>query len=225
MESEMAKWLSTGFKYAIINLFHRMYYKNPEASQKNTFLGYGIQQCPFDLQLYQEIITRLKPSFILQTGVAHGGSVLYFATLLDLIGADKEAKVIGVDVTLFPRAKTLSHPRIHLIEGSSTDEKTLEKIKALLPAKGGLVSLDSDHSKKHVLKELKLYTEFVDIGSYLVVEDTNINGHPVLSRFGDGPYEAVQEFLKKDSHFVQDNDLWQRNLFSFHQYGWLKRTR
>src|SRR5262245_23086614 len=123
----------------------------------NTFLGYTIYQNPIDMYLYQELIFRLRPPFILQTRIAQGGSLLYFATLLDLIGADASAVVVGVDVELTPKAQTLNHPRIRMIQGSSVDPATLAKVRGALPHSQGMVCLDSDHSQRHVEQELQIY--------------------------------------------------------------------
>jgi cephalosporin hydroxylase len=220
------KGLKFGPRQFIGTLFHYAYYADKSNTWKeNRWLGYPIWQCPFDLQLYQEIIFRLKPPFIVQTGVAEGGSILFYASLLDLIGAAPDAVVVGIDIQLTESARSLRHPRVRLIEGSSVDPATLEKVREMIPAKAGMVVLDSDHSQKHVLEEMRMYSALVALNSYMVVEDCNVNGHPVYWSHGPGPLEAVRLFMKEDNHFMQDEAIWRRNMFSFHQHGWLKKVR
>ena len=148
----------------IVDLFHSLYYDSPHTWRRNTFLGFPVAQSPIDLHLYQELVARQRPAFILQTGVMHGGSVLYFACLLDLIGAGSSALVVGIDNAPTPRSRSLRHPRIRLIEGSSTDPRTVAAARALVPLADGMVVLDSDHHEEHVLEELRLYREFVAPG-------------------------------------------------------------
>lgn len=227
-ESALKKLVRAFVKYAIdpwvVPLFHLSWYYSTDTWRNNTFMGYKILQCPLDLHLYQEVIYRLKPNFILQTGVEGGGSLLYFASILDLMKAPSSTVVVGVDIVLTDQARSISHPRIKLIEGSSIDPLTVGRVNDTLKGyDGGMVSLDSDHSKSHVLSELEIYKKFVGAGSYMVVEDSNINGHPVAPFFGPGPCEAVREFLNSNKDFKRDDTLWKRNKFSFHQRGWLRR--
>lgn len=206
----------------IVAAFHHIWYNSPDTWPKNTFLGKKILQNPMDLQIYQEIIHKRRPNFILQTGVEGGGSILYFAKMLDIIEADPSCKVIGVDINLQDEAKVIYHPRVILLQGSSTDPKTIERIDEIVGNNKGMVILDSDHRGAHVASELQMYNKYVASGQFLVVEDTNINGHPVAPGFGYGPMEAVIDFLKSHTEFVNDK-LWRRNMFSFHPDGWLLR--
>jgi cephalosporin hydroxylase len=195
----------------------------------NTWFGVPIQQLPFDLYLYQEVIARRTPDYIIQTGVFDGGSALYLAHMLDLAQAPDSALVVAVDIELRESALRLNHPRIRLIEGSSTSSKTIAEVDNIIAAipvvNGGMVSLDSDHSAGHVAAELEIYPKYVGLGNYLVVEDTNVNGHPVSWEHGLGPFEALEAYIKNNREFEADDELWQRQMISFHNWGWLKRIR
>jgi cephalosporin hydroxylase len=212
--------LIRGLEAIVVPTFHVLWYHSRETWRRNKFLGTPIHQCPFDLQLYQELIHRLRPGFILQTGVGGGGSVRYFASLLDLIGAPSSAIVIGIDVIISPAARGFEHPRVRFIEGSSVAPEIVDQVHNLIAGlTNGFVSLDSDHRAAHVAKELETYQTLA--AEYLVVEDTNLNGHPVHPSFGPGPREAVTAFLASHREFVSDDALWRRNKFSFH--AWLRR--
>src|SRR6267378_875119 len=131
-------YLKRKLRPKIIDYFHRFYYHDANTWFKNTFLGYEIQQCPLDLQLYQELVVGLRPSFVIQTGVNEGGSLLYFAWLLDMIKAGAEGFVIGIDIKLTERARSLMHPRIRLMEGDSTDPAIVQQLKDLVGERTGL---------------------------------------------------------------------------------------
>jgi cephalosporin hydroxylase len=129
-----------------------------------------------------------------------------------------------VDIALSAEARSLSHPRIRLLEGNSVAPESLARVVLYCNGLSPLVVLSSDYQRDHVLRELELYSPLVPSGGHLVVENTNLNGHPLAIGHGPGPFEAVDAFLKVHMDFVRDNELWKRNLFSFHQYGWLVRA-
>lgn len=201
-----------------IKKFHKLFY---DSAIKSYWFGHQSAKCPFDAWVYQEIIYEVKPDIIIESGTYKGGTSLYLAHLLDLIG---KGKVITIDVK--KRGNLPRHKRINYIVGSSTDEKTVKKVKSLFPNKKSkiMVLLDSLHTKEHVLKEMQIYSKFVSKGSYLIVEDTNINGNPVRPDFGPGPMEAVKEFLKINKNFVIDKKR-EKFYLTFNPQGYLKRIK
>jgi cephalosporin hydroxylase len=183
-----------------VEAFHNLYYAGLTGEGplygRTTWMGVPCWKCPLDLWIYQEIIAEVKPDLIVETGTAYGGSALFLAHLLDILG---KGRVITIDVAV---AAGPCHPRISYITGSSGDANLIESLLAHRPAETCLVILDSDHAKHHVLQEMKLLAPYVSVGSYLIVEDTNVNGHPAWPGFGPGPYEAVEEFLRNNDHFA-----------------------
>jgi cephalosporin hydroxylase len=213
-----AEQIGNFYRKRVINRFHRIYYDRGVWTKTN-WLGVTVLKSPLDLWLYQEILHSLKPDLIIETGTARGGSAWYFASLLDLLG---KGQVVTIDVKA-PENRP-QHPRVTYLKGSSLAPEIMEVVQQYAEGKKVvLVSLDSDHSKAHVLKEMEFYGKLVSKGSYMVVEDTNINGHPVVKNFGEGPYEAVEEFLKTHSNFYIDYDL-EKFLFSFNTHGYLRKT-
>lgn len=206
---------------AIVEAFHKLYFEARAFNMtwRNTFwLGNPILKCPLDLWLYQEMLHEVKPELIVETGTAFGGSALYLASLCDLMGA---GEIVTIDVEKRDRP---AHPRITYLTGSSTAphvrDEVAERAQSLERV---VVLLDSDHRKDHVLAEMRTYAPLVTPASYLVVEDTNLNGHPVDPSFGPGPMEAVDEFLREDDRFTIDET---KNKFflSFNPRGYLKRS-
>lgn len=202
--------------------FHKAYYAGyPDYTwQEAFFLGIKTLKCPFDLWVYQEIVFETKPDLIIETGTYCGGSALYFASLMDLVGGD--GQVVTIDIEHQPNLP--SHPRLEYIQGSSTNPDILATIRNRASACDRvMVVLDSDHSAKHVLAELNALAELVTPGCYLVVEDGNLNGHPVLRRFGPGPTEALREFLRTNTDFEVDFDREKRHMISFNPGGYLRK--
>lgn len=197
-----------------------------------SWLGRPIIQFPQDMMAMQEIIWQVKPDIIIETGIAHGGSLIFYASMLELIGGEGRALGIDIDIRASNRVEIEKHPmfkRITLIEGSSTDEGIVKKVKGHIEGnKSVLVALDSNHTHDHVLHELNLYSPLVTKGSYLVVFDTIIDDMPD-DFFPDRPWgqsnnpkTAVREFLKTNDRFVIDKDIENKLLITVAPDGYLK---
>jgi cephalosporin hydroxylase len=181
----------------VVESFHRLYYDTaPGTCAKTSWLGVPTEKFPGDLWVYQEIITEIRPDFIVETGTRYGGSAVFMATVCEVLG---HGRVVTIDIEQL--ASTLAcrpeHPRIAYLTGSSTSPDIVATVRETVEgAPCVMVVLDSDHRMAHVADELRLYSQLVTDGSYLIVEDTNINGHPVVADLGPGPWEAVEVFLK-----------------------------
>ncbi len=203
----------------LIDAFHRLYYDSHDSTWTQTFWrGVAVLKCPLDLWVYQEILAETQPDLIVETGTFGGGSAYYLASICDLLGA---GEIVTIDVD--PQTGLPSHDRITYVTGSSTDDEVLAGVRQRVErAERAMVILDSDHSRDHVLRELELYSPFVTPGCYLVVEDTNINGHPVVPAFGPGPMEALTDFLGTTDDFEVDRSR-EKLLLSFNPFGYLRR--
>lgn len=200
-----------------------------------TWLGRPIIQYPQDVIAIQEILWRVKPDLVVETGIAHGGSLVLSASVLELLGG--HGHVVGIDVEIreHNRAAIAAHPlakRITMIEGSSVDPLVADKVLHLAAGKRRVVViLDSNHTHDHVIKELRLYSPLVRAGSYLVVFDTVIEDMP--SDFfpdrswgpGNNPKTAVHEFLAQTDRFEIDEEMQSKLLITVAPDGYLKCVR
>jgi cephalosporin hydroxylase len=196
------------------------------------WLGLPIIQYPQDVMAIQEIVWRTRPDLIIETGIARGGSLILYASLLKLIG--NGGRVVGVDIDIRPhnRQSIEEHPladAVHLIQGSSIEEATVAAVRDQVKDAGRvMVVLDSMHTADHVLRELELYSPFVTQGCYLIVFDTVIEFMPpetVADRpwgKGNSPYNAVQRFLETNSRFRVDRSMDAKLQISVAPHGYLE---
>ncbi len=200
-----------------------------------SWMGRPIIQYPQDMMAMQEIIWEVKPDLIIETGIAHGGSLIYYASLLELIG-NGEVLGIDIDIRAHNKAEIEKHPmmkRIKMIEGSSISKETVAKVKAVAEGKEKiLVCLDSNHTYEHVLHELEMYSPFVSLNSYIVVFDTIVEDLPENYfkekrpwGIGNNPKTSVYEFLNHHDNFVIDGSIDNKLLISVAPEGYLKRIK
>ncbi len=197
-----------------------------------SWMGRPIIQVPQDMLVVQELIWNIQPDLIIETGIAHGGSLIFSASILELIGG--EGKVLGVDIEIRPHNRKAIEEhrmfhRIEMIEGSSIDPVIVEQVHRAAEAKSRImVLLDSNHTHEHVLKELQAYQDLVTRDSYLIVFDTIVEDLPVGSfpdrpwDKGDNPKTAVWEFLKTNDRFVIDKEVENKILITVAPDGFLK---
>ena len=199
------------------------------------WMGRPIIQFPQDMIAMQEIIWGVQPHLIIETGIAHGGSLIYYASLLEMIGGD--GYVLGIDIDIRPhnREAIESHPmfkRIQMIEGSSVSDEVAAAVAGHAQGKKSvLVVLDSNHTHEHVLNELNIYAQHVTRDSYIVVFDTLLDDMPddlVQDRpwgSGNNPKTAVREFLSGTDAFEIDKDIEGKLLITVAPDGYLKRVK
>jgi cephalosporin hydroxylase len=175
---------------------YHVWYYGSGVWKSTSWLGVRTLKSVSDMWNYQEILAELQPGLVVEFGTAYGGSALFFASVLEGLGI--RYRVLTVD-TLRSRIsdQTLGHPDIEVLTASSTDPGTAARIAELKEQFPGpvFVILDSDHSAAHVRAELDLITPLLHPGDYLIVEDSNLNGHPVMPGYGPGPFEAVAGYL------------------------------
>jgi cephalosporin hydroxylase len=198
-----------------IPIWHHMFFQNVP-----------IEKSPLDLWMMQQIIYETQPDFIVETGTWMGGSALYWAHTLNGMGME-QSRVLTVDIQDC-HATAAEHPLwkkyVTFFLSSSTDLDLVSKIAALVKGKKTLITLDSDHSMGHVLQELDAYAPLVSPGSYIVVEDTHLDGVPTDPTFGPGPMAAVRKFLEQGGAKKFEQDLTREAyVMTFNPGGWLKR--
>lgn len=199
------------------------------------WMGRPIIQYPQDMIVMQELIWDIKPDLIIETGIAHGGSLIYYASILELIG---HGSVLGIDIDIreHNRKEIEAHPmkkRIDMLEGSSISDEIAEHVRAFAKGKEKiLVCLDSNHTHDHVLSELKIYSPLVSLNSYIVVFDTIVEDLPegYFSQkrpwgISNNPKTAVHEFLETTDEFVIDHSIDNKVLISVAPQGYLKRIK
>jgi cephalosporin hydroxylase len=212
----------------------------PKYSYNFTWLGRPIIQYPQDIVAMQQLIWALQPDLIIETGIAHGGSLIFSASMLELnaaCGGAADAEVLGIDIDIrsHNHKEIEAHPmfrRISMIEGSSTAAEVIAQVRAKAAGKRCvLVCLDSNHTHAHVLAELQAYAPLTTVGSYCVVFDTiveRLSADMIVDRPwhpGNSPMSAVSQYIGEHPEFEIDHQMDHRLLISVAPQGYLKRVR
>lgn len=188
-----------------------------------TWMGQLVHKNPVDMWVLQEIIFAVKPQVIVEIGSEVGGSTLYFAHLLDIIG---EGKVISIDISrTYFKAK---HPQIIVLTGDSSSPEVIKETHRLCKNKRVLINHDGDHHTEQVFKDLNAYSDLVSLGSYFTIEDGAVDIYEPedlkIPMHGSGPLPAIREFLKTHPEFIIDNSA-ERYIATLYPQGFLKRIK
>jgi len=199
----------TEAEQAVVEAYHKLYYTK-RLWEKTTWMGAACLKSPHDVWVYQEILFETRPTLIVETGTAWGGSAHFLGTVLDAMhamDASFDARVVSIDT--IERPTEIGHPRVTKIKASSTATETVAQVRSMIgPGDRVMLILDSLHNRDHVYAELVAYGPMVTPGCYAIVEDSNINGHPVFTDYapdqGPGPFEAVADYLATTDRFEID---------------------
>jgi cephalosporin hydroxylase len=186
-------------KQDVTDSFHSIFYGSK--AYHCFWCGVPAVKNPLDMWMYQQIIADCRPDVLIETGTFMGGSALFYAMVMDRLGS---GRVISVDIDIYAEGGHVrpEHERITYLLGDSGTAETAERLaRWIAPGDSVMLVLDSDHSAAHVGRELDHLAALVTPGQYLVVEDTNVNGHPVFPQHGPGPHEAVEAWLPEHPEF------------------------
>jgi cephalosporin hydroxylase len=213
-----AIWDRTGSRPVATLYHHDLIYKTGNFRSLE-WLGVPIWQNPLDLWTIQEAISSVKPGLLVETGTDHGGSALFYANLMDLLG---QGEVITIDIV---RKHSLEHPRVRFLHGSSTDPEIVEQVRVAAAGTDGpvMVILDGNHDRDHVAAELELYAPLVTPGSLLLSQDGVIDRFRIFSDSRPGPLEANRNFLSQHPEFEHDRKLNEQFRLTQHPLGWMRR--
>ena len=213
-------WERTG-RRPVTRLFHQDLIAKTGNFADTTWLGQPIWQNVLDLWTTQEAIAEIRPALLIETGTNRGGSALFYAHLMDLLG---EGRVLTVDVV---QLHELDHPRIEFLLGSSTDDAVMARVREAAAEADGpvMVILDALHDRPHVERELELYAPLVTPGSLLLSQDGIIDELGMFADSRPGPLGANRDFLARHPEFVHDRERNERFLLTHHPLGWMRRIR
>jgi cephalosporin hydroxylase len=205
-----------------VDIFHIHYEKN-RLWENTRWLGVPIWKLPFDAFVIQDLIYKIRPNIIIEAGTGKGGSSVFYASIQKLLDI-KDRNVITIDIKDNLFVADYLNLNIVPLKGSSLNPDILKFVDLYtLPELTTMVILDSWHSYDHVLEEMKIYSNYVSVGSYMIVEDSHVSGHPIKWEWDDGPYEAIEEFIKNNNNFTIDKSC-EKFIMTFNPSGYLLKT-